>query len=424
MSEITSQTSGSVSDSDSECLMSKVPLCGMRRKSDSDSDSDSDSGTMDPHSYNKIQMTNNTFFLKAGGNLISVMFSWINTIIQPIEQLVRKLVDDKHNLTDTFEALNPSSINKINNNNNDKSLILVDTVRKTRIPVISPRAKTILQQILDQIVRESDEKYDFSILKDESQVKGSFIQAVVCHYNVMLVMEYDIKGGTIFPHRLPFILFIQRNNWERLPTVHTLVTENFSYKNISVNIFHKIIILKVLNRMFKGFTVDSDASISFGELPVGGHETKEEVGPMNVPPIDEYQSQSLLDNTIFLAKKSEREVDSNLIVVGGLPCSFSLLAIYDVILKIGNLLNHIYTLHIDIMALELFLRASDRDQITLYSDGRTCSFTLDLPNVKKFAMGGHMFFPAAFGYCSTPHIPFDFTCQAMPVPASLLSLKC
>ena len=36
MSEITSQTSGSVSDSDS--------------------------GTMDPHSYNKIQMTNNTFF--------------------------------------------------------------------------------------------------------------------------------------------------------------------------------------------------------------------------------------------------------------------------------------------------------------------------------------------------------------------------
>ena len=157
MSEITSQTSGSVSDSDS--------------------------GTMDPHSYNK------TFFLKAGGNLISVMFSWINTIIQPIEQLVRKLVDDKHNLTDTFEALKPSSINKINNNNNDKSLILVDTVRKSRIPVISPRAKTILQQILDQIVRESDEKYNTSILKDESQVKGSFIQAVVCHYNVMLVME-------------------------------------------------------------------------------------------------------------------------------------------------------------------------------------------------------------------------------------------
>ena len=58
MSEITSQTSVSDSDSDSECLMSKVPLCGMRRKSDSDSDS----GTMDPHSYNKIQMTNNTFF--------------------------------------------------------------------------------------------------------------------------------------------------------------------------------------------------------------------------------------------------------------------------------------------------------------------------------------------------------------------------
>jgi hypothetical protein len=237
-------------------------------------------------------------------------------------------------------------------------------------------------------------------------------------------MEYDIKGGTIFPHCLPFIFSIQRNNWERLPAVHTLVTENFCYKNISVNIFHKIIILKVLNRMFKGFTVDSDASISFGELPVGGHETKEEVGPMNVPPIDEYQSQFLLDNTIFLAKKSEREVDSNLIVVGGLPCSFSFLAIYDVILKIGNLLNHIYTLHIDIMALELFLRASDRDQITLYSDGRTCSLTLDLPNVKKFAMGGHMFFPAAFGYCSTPHISFDFTCQAMPVPASLLSLKC
>ena len=64
MPEITSQTSGSVSDSDSdsdsECLMSKVSLCGMRRKSNSDSDCDS--GTMDPHSYNKIQMTNNTFF--------------------------------------------------------------------------------------------------------------------------------------------------------------------------------------------------------------------------------------------------------------------------------------------------------------------------------------------------------------------------
>jgi hypothetical protein len=175
--------------------------------------------------------------------------------------------------------------------------------------------------------------------------------------------------------------------------------------------------------MLKSFTKESESSIAFGDLPSGGHDSKEDVGPMDIPQADEFQSHSLIDNTIFLAKKSEMVFESNLIVVGGLPCNFSLNAIYEAVLTTGRLLNHIHSLNIDLVELESFLNDSNREQIILYSDGRTCSFTLTIPSTVTFAMGGHNRHPAAFGVCSTKHVPFEFTCQAIPIPATFASLK-
>jgi hypothetical protein len=49
--------------------------------------------------------------------------------------------------------------------------------------------------------------------------------------------------------------------------------------------------------MLKSFTKESESSIAFGDLPSGGHDSKEDVGPMDIPQADEFQSHSLIDNT-------------------------------------------------------------------------------------------------------------------------------
>ena len=201
---------------------------------------------------------------------------------------------------------------------------------------------------------------------------------------------------------------------------------------ISVQIESFLLYLPKINRselviMFKQMQNDRKTQ---GEQPTrDSHQenddstTANNMDVVDIPPAAEHQETSLLDNAIALGKKSERIFSSNVLLVGGIPATLTLHNLHKTILNIATLLNACHKFGWDLPTLETQIAGMSREQLMMFSDKKTCSFYITLPEERIFAMGGHNPFPPAFGYCSGTNDCIPFTCQAIPVPATGVSLK-
>ena len=144
---------------------------------------------------------------------------------------------------------------------------------------------------------------------------------------------------------------------------------------------------------------------------------------VDVPPPVEHLDTSLMENAINLGRRSERLITSNLLLVGGIPSNYNHTTLTNAIIFIAKIVNQIHELAINISDLEQNLLSRSKEQIILYNDNLTCSFTIPLSQEYIFALGGHNPFPPAFGYCTSADFDFAFTCQALPIPSTHETLK-
>ena len=144
---------------------------------------------------------------------------------------------------------------------------------------------------------------------------------------------------------------------------------------------------------------------------------------VDVPPPVEHLDTSLMENAINLSRRSERLITSKLLLFGGIPANYSHSKLTNAILFIAKMVDQIHKLGINISELEQNLMSRSREQIILYNDNSTCSFTIPLNQDCIFALGGHNPFPPAFGYFASVEYDFAFTCQALPNPSTHESLK-
>ena len=199
--------------------------------------------------------------------------------------------------------------------------------------------------------------------------------------------------------------------------VYNSVTEILTATNSNENIRYLIVSIKIAKNWFiflvsEYFKHLTDKSIMFAQINKDSKGMKdlvalinngEKVAPtldpgemvIDDPPTAEHRETSLMENAVTLGNRSERLITSNLLLFGGIPANYSHSQLITTMLFLAKMIDQLHKIGINIPELEAYLSTCSREQIILYSDNITCSFTISLPHDKLFSMGGHNPFPPA-----------------------------